>query len=65
MQKLHNDFTDQLLIIVAVLIPALIGSRIGGFSGFFIGLIIAAPITIALIRYIEGEFPGRKSSAKS
>lgn len=61
MQKLHNDFTDQLLILLAVLVPALIGSWIGGGGGFFIGLLIAVPITIALIRHIEGELPGLKS----
>ncbi len=63
MQKLHNDFTDQMLILLAVIVPALIGSWIGGGGGFFIGLIIALPITIALIRYIEGELPGMKSSS--
>jgi hypothetical protein len=64
MKKLRNDFTDQVLIIVAVIIPALIGSWIGGGTGFLISLVIGAPITVGLIRYIEGSFPGLKNAAK-
>lgn len=63
MKKFKNDFTDQLAILVAVIIPALIGSWIGGGGGFFVGLIIAAPITIGLIRYVEGTFPGMKKTS--
>lgn len=63
MQKLRNDFTDQMVILVAILIPSIIGSWIGGGGGFFIGLIIAVPITIGVIRYVEGTFPGMKSKA--
>ena len=62
MNNLRNDFTDQLLILVAVMIPALIGSWIGGGVGFLISLIIGAPITIGLIRYIEGTFPSLKKA---
>lgn len=61
MQRLRNDFTNQLLILLGVIVPSLIGSWIGGGSGFIIALVIGAPITIGLIRYIEGEFPSMKS----
>ena len=63
MKKLNNDFTDHMLILLAVLIPSLIGSWIGGGGGFVVALLIAAPITIGLIRIIEGEYPmmGRNS----
>ncbi len=66
MQKLRNDFTDQVVILLAIMFPAIIGSWIGGGSGFVVALVIAVPITVGLIRYIEGEFPGMgKSSASS
>ncbi len=64
MKKLKNDFTDQMVILLAIIVPALIASWIGGGSGLLIGLIIAAPITIGLIRYVEGTFPGMKPKAK-
>ncbi len=66
MQKLRNDFTDQMIILLAIMVPSIIGSWIGGGSGFIISLVIAAPITVALIRYIEGEFPGlgKKSASR-
>lgn len=57
MKKLRNDFTDQMLILLAVIVPSIIGSWIGGGGGFVIGLVIAVPITIGIIRYVEGEFP--------
>lgn len=60
MDKFRNDFTDQMIILMAVTIPSLIGAGIGGSGGFFIALIIAVPITIGVIRYIEGSFPGIK-----
>lgn len=65
MQKLRNDFTDQMMILIAVLVPSIIGSWIGGGGGFVVGLVIAAPITIGLIRYIEGSFPAIRSARKS
>lgn len=61
MQKFRNDFTDQMIILVAIIIPSIIGSWIGGGGGFFIGLIVAVPITLGVIRYVEGTFPGMKS----
>ena len=65
MQKLRNDFTDQMMILIAVLIPSIIGSWIGGGGGFVVGLVIAAPLTIGLIRYVEGSLPAIRSSGKS
>ena len=62
MQKYRNDFTDQLIVLLAVIVPALIGSWIGGGGGFLIGLVIAAPIALGLIRYVEGTFPGMKKT---
>jgi len=64
MNNLRNDFTDNVLIIVAVLIPALIGSWIGGGTGFLISLVIGAPIAVLLIRYVEGNFPSVRSKRK-
>lgn len=63
MQKYRNDFTDQLLVLVAIIIPSLIGSWIGEGGGFVIGLVIAAPIALAVIRYVEGSFPLLKKSS--
>ena len=60
MQKYRNDFTDQMVVLVAVIVPALIGSWLGGGGGFLIGLIIAAPIALGVTRYVEGTFPGMK-----
>lgn len=57
MKRFRNDFTDQMVILVAILIPALIGSGIGGGGGFLVGLVVATPIFFLLVRYIEGEFP--------
>jgi hypothetical protein len=62
MKKYRNDFTDQMVVLVAIIIPALIGSWIGGGGGFLIGLIIAAPIALGTIRFVEGAFPSLKSS---
>ncbi len=61
MKNLRNDFTDQMVILLAILVPSLIGSAIEGVGGFFIGVVIAIPITIGVIRYVEGTFPGMKS----
>ena len=58
MDRFKNDFTDQFIVLLAIMIPSLIGSWIGGGGGFFIGLIVAAPIAIGVIRYVEGSFPG-------
>ncbi len=52
------------MILLAVMIPSIAGSWIGGGGGFFISLIIALPITIALIRYIEGELPGMRQKKR-
>ncbi len=60
MQRFRNDFTDQMLILLAIMIPSIIGSWIGGGGGFLVSLVIAAPLMIAVIRYIEGEVPGLK-----
>ncbi len=64
MKKFRNDFTDQMLILLAVIVPAIIGSWIGGGGGFAIGLVIAVPITIGIMRYVEGEFPMLKSAKR-
>ncbi|MDA0676983.1 MAG: hypothetical protein O2788_03135 [Chloroflexi bacterium] len=64
MKNLRNDFTDHVLIIVAVMIPALIGAGIGGGTGYLISLVIGAPITLGLIRYIEGSFPSLRNTGK-
>ncbi len=47
-----------MLILIGIMVPSIIGSWIGGGGGFFVGLIIAVPITLGLIRYIEGQWPG-------
>ncbi|MDA0232519.1 MAG: hypothetical protein O3B04_06435 [Chloroflexi bacterium] len=65
MQKFRNDFTDQMVILMAIIVPALIASWIGGGGGFLIGLVIAAPIALGVIRYVEGTFPGMKSRGKT
>lgn len=62
MKKYRNDFTDQLIVLIAIIVPSLIGSWIGGGGGFLIGLVIAAPIALGVIRYVEGTFPMMKRS---
>lgn len=65
MNKLRNDFTDQMVILLAVFIPSIIGSWIGGGGGFVVALVIAVPLTIGLIRYIEGSLPAIRGGSKS
>lgn len=64
MSKLRNDFTDQMIILFAIMIPALIASGIGGGVGFLIGLVIAAPFAVFIARYMN-EGAGRRRSRRS
>ena len=57
MSRFKNDFTDQMIVLIAIMIPALIGSWIGGGTGFIVALVIAAPITFLVIRYVNGTLP--------
>lgn len=54
MSKLRNDFTDQMVILFAIIVPSLIGSGLGGGVGFIVGLVVAIPFAIFVMRYMNG-----------
>jgi fatty-acid desaturase len=57
MSRFKNDFTDQMVILIAIMVPALIGSWIGGGAGFIVALVIAAPLTVIVARYVNRTLP--------
>ena len=61
MSRFKNDFTDQMIILIAVMVPSLIGSWIGGGVGFIVSLVIAAPLALIVVRYVNGTLPAMRN----
>lgn len=58
MSRFKNDFTDQMVILIAVMIPSLIGAWIGGGGGFIVALVIGVPLGFLVVRYVNETLPG-------
>ena len=55
----RNQFTEHMAVLAAVMIATLIAAGIGGWGGFIAGFVIAAPMAIGLLRWMDVG-PGRR-----